>query len=91
MRFHAEADEPVDVLVTDGWPRDFSDAAWTLTQAHLQRLGNPRLLPTPPFTIGHEVGFDPAASPGFVGYEQKRALVTVQRAILAHALDASSR
>jgi ornithine carbamoyltransferase len=82
--FHSSPAETVDILVTDGWPSDFNDPAWSLTREHLTLLGNPKLLPTPPFSIGKELGFDPIFYEGFVGYEQKRVLLAVQRAILMH-------
>jgi ornithine carbamoyltransferase len=85
VAFHSSPSDPVDILVTDGWPSEFNDAAWSLTSEHLARLGNPKLLPTPPFSIGKELGFDPISYEGFVGYDQKRALLSVQRAILMHA------
>nr|MDP2191928.1 ornithine carbamoyltransferase [Rhodoferax sp.] len=78
-------DVEVDVLVTDGWPSDFADSSWSLTSEHLARLGNPRLLPTPPFSIGKELAIDPTSYSGFVGYQQKELLLPVQRAILAYA------
>jgi ornithine carbamoyltransferase len=84
--FHSSPTESVDILVTDGWPSEFNDRAWSLTREHLVRLGNPKLLPTPPFSIGRELSFDPLAYEGFVGYEQKRALLSVQRAIITHTL-----
>lgn len=84
VRFSASPSEPVDVLVTDSWPSGFSDPAWSLTRDHLAGLGNPRLLPTPPFFVGQEVGVDPVTYEGFVGYAQKRALLSVQRAILTY-------
>jgi len=83
--FNSSPTEAVDILVTDSWPNEFNDSAWSLTQEHLASLGNPQLLPTPPFHIGKEVSFDPVAYDGFVGYEQKRILLSVQRAILIHA------
>lgn len=86
VQFRESVDAEVDLLVTDAWPKDFADAAWSLTTEHLARLGQPKLLPTPPFTIGRELGFDPVATANFLGYEQKRALLLVQRAILTHLL-----
>lgn len=83
--FSSSPIEAVDILVTDSWPNEFNDPAWSLTREHLACLGNPKLLPMPPFSIGKEVGFDPIAYEGFVGYEQKRVLLSVQRAILMHA------
>ncbi|MBC7956527.1 MAG: ornithine carbamoyltransferase [Cytophagales bacterium] len=84
VRFSALPDTRLDLLVTDGWPQDFSNPAWSLTTEHMARLGQPRLLPTPPFSIGKELGFDPVPTRHFLGYEQKRALLSVQRAILTH-------
>jgi ornithine carbamoyltransferase len=83
--FHSGPAEKVDILVTDGWPSEFNDPTWSLTREHLAHLSNPKLLPTPPFSIGRELGFDPLAYEGFVGYEQKRVLLPVQRAILMYA------
>ena len=77
----------VDILVTDGWPSNFSDSNWSLDLEHLASLGNPKLLPTPPFSIGKEVSFDPLTYSGFLGYEQKSILLSVQRAILAYLMN----
>jgi ornithine carbamoyltransferase len=85
--FHSSPTGPVDILVTDGWPSDFNDPIWSLTREHLALLGNPKLLPTPPFSIGKELGFDPITYEGFVGYEQKRVLLPVQRALLQTTLE----
>lgn len=86
VAFHAHPAETLDILVTDSWPTAFGDTAWSLTEAHLAALGSPRLLPTPPFFIGKELAFDPVRYEGFVGYEQKRSLLSVQRALLLQAL-----
>lgn len=86
VRFSAQVDASVDVLITDGWPNGFTDTHWSLTHDHMARLGQPRLLPTPPFTMGNELAFDPVTSAQFMGYEQKLALVSVQRAALMHLL-----
>ena len=83
--FNRSPSEAVDILITDSWPSEFNDPAWSLTREHLERLGNPKLLPTPPFSIGKELGFDPSSYEGFVGYQQKRVLLSVQRAILMRA------
>jgi ornithine carbamoyltransferase len=85
--FHSSPTETVDILITDGWPSEFNDPAWSLTREHLARLGNPKLLPTLPFSIGKELGFDPITYEGFVGYEQKRVLLAVQRALLQTTLE----
>ena len=83
--FRNTPNEPLDILITDGWPSKFSELTWSLTLEHLARLGNPRLLPTPPFSIGKELNFDPISFEGFVCYEQKRVLLSVQRAIIMRA------
>lgn len=84
--FSDVVDTPVDVLLTDSWPAGYSDPQWTLTQQHLSILGQPALLPTPPFNIGEELGFDPVGYSGFCGYEQKTVLLKVQQAIVAYLL-----
>jgi ornithine carbamoyltransferase len=77
----------IDIVVTDGWPKDFSDDACTLTIEDLESLGRPRYIPTPPFTIGKELGFDPVLYPEFCGYKQKRSLVSVQAALLHYLIE----
>ena len=85
VTFRQAPDVMVDILVTDGWPKDFADSSWSLTTEDLSRLGNPKLLPTPPFSIGKEVSFDPCSYDGFLGYQQKCTLLPIHRAILAFA------
>ena len=77
----------IDIVFTDAWPMDFSDDACTLTIEDLESLGRPWYLPTPPFTIGKELGFDPVIYPEFCGYEQKQSLVSVQAAILHYLIE----
>lgn len=86
VTFTETADAPADVVVTDGWPEGAEDPRWSLTEQHLARMGHPVLLPTPPFSIGRELAFDPVAYPRFAGYEQKKLLLPVQKAILRHVL-----
>lgn len=75
-----------DLVVTDGWPGTAqTEPAWSLTLDRLARMGHPKLLPTPPFSIGRELAFDPLAYDGFVGYRQKGLLLPVQKAILCFA------
>lgn len=88
IAFSDVANRHVDILITDSWPANFTDTEWSLTKEHLAKLGNPILLPTPPFFIGEEVGFDPVDYSGFAGYEQKAALLQVQRAIMEYAMGA---
>ncbi|MGA1327590.1 MAG: ornithine carbamoyltransferase [Rubrivivax sp.] len=75
-----------DVVITDAWPAGAVGSPMPLTEEALQALGSPALLPTPPFTIGAELAFDPAPHPRFVGYHQKQWLLPVHRAILRWAL-----
>jgi hypothetical protein len=49
-------------------------------------MGKPQILPTPPFSIGREIALDPLQYPGFMGYEQKMDLLTVQKAILSYLM-----
>lgn len=63
---------------------------WSLTLEHLSSLGNPRDLPTPPFSVHRERSFDPTRYARFVGYGQKRVFLPIQRAILT-CLAGSSR
>jgi ornithine carbamoyltransferase len=86
VQFHASANGMMDILVTDSWPAGYVDPDWSLQSEHMVALGQPRLLPTPPFFIGKELAFDPLSYEGFLGYEQKRSLLSVQRAILLQAL-----
>ncbi|TDV72527.1 ornithine carbamoyltransferase [Pseudomonas sp. LP_7_YM] len=90
VRFSDVSSQQVDILITDSWPMGHVDQRWSLTPAHLAALGEPVLLPTPPFNIGQELGFDPVGYAGFAGYEQKTALLAVQRAVMAYALSADT-
>jgi ornithine carbamoyltransferase len=85
--FSDAPDACVDILLTDSLPSGYADQRWSLTAAHLAELGGPVLLPTPPFYIGEELGFDPVGYPEFAGYWQKSALLDVQRALLTYLLD----
>jgi ornithine carbamoyltransferase len=76
-----------DIVITDGWPSGTEAGGWSLTKAHLAQMGHPKLLPTPPFSIGRELSFDPSTYAGFVGYKQKTLLVQVQKAILCYAVE----
>ncbi len=84
VAWHSRASETIDILITDGWPKDYQDQNWSLTLEQLASLGQPKLLPTPPFTIGNELAFDPVESSHFVGYHQKTLLLDVQRAIVRY-------
>jgi ornithine carbamoyltransferase len=86
VRFSESIDDTTDVLITDSWPADFDNTAWTLNSNHLKALGDPKLLPTPPFSIGREIAFDPLQYQGFMGYEQKIDLLLVQKAILSYLM-----
>jgi hypothetical protein len=64
------------------WLSGTETTSWSLTEKHLAAMGYPKLLPTPPFSIGRELSFDPLTYSGFVGYEQKELLLPVQKAIV---------
>lgn len=85
VKFTTRADFSADVVITDSWPKTYG-AAIPLTKAALSLLNNPILLPTPPFTVGQEIDFDPNQYAHFSGYQQKTWLLPVQRAIIAHLL-----
>lgn len=91
VRFTESVDAEVDIVITDGWPAGAESADWSLTKQHLASMGDPKLLPTPPFSIGRELSFDPLTYAGFVGYKQKELLVPVQKAILRYALMLTGR
>lgn len=76
-----------DIVVTDAWPNGTDATGWSLSKHQLADMGFPKLLPTPPFTIGRELDFDPIEYPGFVGYGQKELLLPVQKAILRYAAE----
>lgn len=83
VAFTESPPQAADIVITDAWPAD--STALALTEAHLAAMGQPRLLPTPPFTVGRELAFDPLAYPGFVGHAQKALLLPVQTALIRHA------
>ena len=87
VRFLENPPERADIVITDAWPIAHESDARPLSLEILGSLGNPSLLPTPPFTIGRELSFDPLLYQGFVGYEQKEWLLPIQRGILRFLLD----
>ena len=80
----------VDLVVTDGWPQKHTERYSSLTEDCLERMGSPLLLPTPPFTIGQELDFDPVTYANFAGYDQKLHLSKVQKAIIRYVLEGCS-
>ena len=86
VHFSENNDKPIDVIMTDSWPAGFDNVAWSLSLHHLEAMGHPKLLPTPPFSIGREIAFDPVQYKGFTGYEQKIDLLAVQKAILSYLM-----
>jgi ornithine carbamoyltransferase len=85
VRFSESPSITADIVITDGWPNVLEASHSSLTKHHLAEMGDPKLLPTPPFTIGRELAFDPTTYVGFTGYRQKEILVPVQAAILRYA------
>lgn len=75
-----------DLVITDGWSKSLEEPGLALTLQHMEEMGNPYLLPTPPFIIGRELAFDPLLYPRFVGYKQKELLLPVQKSILRYML-----
>ena len=86
VRFSEHIDARCDVIITDSWPANFENTKWSLNATHLEEMGNPKLLPTPPFFIGHEIAIDPLRYEGFMGYDQKIDLLPVQKAILSYLM-----
>ena len=75
VRFSEHIDARCDVIITDSWPANFENTKKSLNATHLEEMGNPKLLPTPPFFIGHEIAIDPLHYEGFMGYDQKIDLI----------------
>jgi ornithine carbamoyltransferase len=86
VRFSESIDDSTDVLITDAWPKGFENPRWSLSSKHLDAMDQPKLLPTPPFSMGREIALDPLLYKGFMGYEQKLDLLTVQKAILSYLM-----
>ncbi|MGV3655793.1 MAG: ornithine carbamoyltransferase, partial [Noviherbaspirillum sp.] len=87
VRFVESLPTSIDIVITDGWPTGTEACSRPLTEEHLACMGYPKLLPTPPFSIGRELSFDPLTYPGFAGYRQKELLLPVQTAIIRYALE----
>jgi ornithine carbamoyltransferase len=68
----------------------YTDQSSSLTKGYLEQMGLPLLLPTPPFTIGQELDFDPLTYANFAGYEQKLCLLKVQKAIIRYVIEECS-
>ncbi len=86
VRFSESIETQADVVITDSWPSGFDNTAWSLSTQHLEAMGQPKLLPTPPFSMGREIAMDPVHYKGFMGYEQKIDLLPVQKAILSYLM-----
>jgi ornithine carbamoyltransferase len=86
VEFSSRLPERADIVVTDGWPSGSDAGGRSLTIDELERMDRPVLLPTPPFSIGRELAFDPLQYDRFSGYDQKKLLLPVQKAILRHLL-----
>ncbi|MDR2332216.1 MAG: ornithine carbamoyltransferase [Burkholderiaceae bacterium] len=89
VTFDTKPEGHMDIVITDGWPAEQDFSCTSLAIADLERMGNPVLLPTPPFSIGRELAFDPLHYPRFAGYRQKEMLLPVQRAIIRYLIEAS--
>ncbi len=76
-----------DVVITDGWPSGFSDNKYSLTEQKLADIGQPRVLPTPPVTVGNELQCLLSDTTNFVGYKQKALLLPVQAEIISYLLE----
>lgn len=88
VEFTSTPPQYADIVITDAWPNGVEPSPVSLSEEHLAQMGSPALLPTPPFSIGRELLFDPCSYPGFVGHKQKQLLLPVQKAILRYAVEA---
>lgn len=86
VTFRSAAPAGADLVITDAPPPDWKAESMPLTRDHLRTMGDPALLPTPPFLIGRELLLDPCEYSGFVGYRQKALLRPMHRAILEFVL-----
>ena len=86
MRLKAVACQIIDLLT--GFIDPAIGVHVKFAAEHLAYMGSPALLPTPPFTVVHELMLDPKTYPGFVGHQQKQLLLPVQKAILRYAAEA---
>ncbi|PWQ99556.1 ornithine carbamoyltransferase [Leucothrix arctica] len=75
-----------DVVITDAWPKGFSDSNYCLSNDHLRGMSSPMVLPTPPVTVGNELKQPLYDTENFVGYEQKALLLPIQIAIVSYLL-----
>jgi ornithine carbamoyltransferase len=87
-----DAASKADVIITDG-PGQHAKALAPY-QVTTEVLGwapaGVRLAPCPPFVRGREVSAGAIASPNFVGYGFKSALLPVQQAVLSMLLDSAA-
>lgn len=86
VTFVDQLTENYDVVITDGWPDNFSDSKYCLSENYLSEMGNPLVLPTPPVTVGHELQRPLCDMVNFVGYQQKSLLLPVQVEIVSYLL-----
>jgi ornithine carbamoyltransferase len=89
VRFQSHLPQQVDVVITDAWPAHADGPQRSLTLDDLSHMEQPALLPTPPFTIGAELAFDPTHYSGFVGYAQKELLLPMHKGILRWVSEAT--
>ena len=52
----------IDIVITDGWPSGVEAPTWSLTEAHLARMGQPKLLPMVTATGGSSTSCEPRFS-----------------------------
>ncbi|GGC17117.1 ornithine carbamoyltransferase [Oxalicibacterium flavum] len=78
-----------DIVITDTSSAHRNETTEALNRTHLASMGNPKLLPTPPFSIGNELAFDPLGYLGFCGYRQKTMLLAVQKALILYLVQNS--
>jgi ornithine carbamoyltransferase len=82
-----EALHNADVILTDGWDADFDDKTFQLTLDDLKTAKTDAwVIPCPPFNVQNEIHPDIISSKYFAGYEQKKYLYHIQKALIYYLL-----
>lgn len=77
-----------DVILTDAWPDGFNDKYYQLTLEDMTEVKSDAwVIPCPPFNINNEINADVIGSNYFAGYEQKKYLYQVHKAVIWNMLN----
>jgi ornithine carbamoyltransferase len=81
-----------DVILTDAWPQGFDDKSFQLTLKDLENVKpGAWVIPCPPFNVENEINKDTIESAYFAGYDQKRYLYHVQKALIYFMLKSPTK